>query len=76
MPFFGLLESCERHQLSTELLTFIIVDVWRSVSFLIQRCPSTMLHTCQCINVLDGLRIIASYSTKPINDNQYVRNTG
>jgi len=27
-------------------LTLIIVDVWRSVSFLIQRCPSTILHTC------------------------------
>jgi len=31
--------------------TLIIVDVWRSVSFLMQRWPSTILHTCQSHHV-------------------------
>ena len=35
----------------TDRQTLIIVDVWRSVSFLMQRWPSTILHTCQSHHV-------------------------
>lgn len=27
-------------------VALIIVEVWLSVSFLMHRCPATMLHTC------------------------------